>query len=422
MAEFEPHITQEKRKEVEEIKKLISENKVLGVLNLENLPALNYMKIRRQLKDRLILKYSKKRLMKIAFDETNDENLKKIKDKLVGIPALLFANEDPFVLFQALKKSKTPAPAKAGDIAPRDIIIPAGPTDFTPGPMIGELGAIGIKTQVEGGKISIKDDKLLVKEGEVINEKQAELISKMGIMPMEIGLNLVLTYGDKEILERKVLDIDITEYENNIKIASGESFSLAMSIAYATPETIIPLISKAWIEAKTVRDDANILTSDNIGVKLAEADRSAKILEQPFKNKGKPLETHETLPLSTNETSAENALEEVKTEAAPVQEEVKEPEKVETVQENKIEEPPIVKEEAAPIQEETVNRQEEVSKEEKITEENKTNQELSDKVEPTQEEAKKPEVKNQHDVTNDDIQKAQDKIRELTDKKIKGKL
>src|SRR3989344_3224525 len=145
------HITEKKRNEVEDIKKLIMEYNVIGIVNLANLPAFIYMKILHSLRGKIKLKYTKKRFMKIAFDETQDKNLQVLKEKLVGIPALIFTNEEPFKLAQILKKSKNNAPAKIGDIAPIDIIIPAGSTDFPPGPIIGELGALGIKTQVMNG-------------------------------------------------------------------------------------------------------------------------------------------------------------------------------------------------------------------------------------------------------------------------------
>ena len=235
-----------KRREVEDIKYLINEYKVLAIINLEKLPAFNLMKIKKQIKGKLILKYAKKRLIKRAFD---DENLAQLKDTLVGIPALIFTNEDPFKLFQLLKKNRTPVSAKAGDISPKDIIIPAGPTNFTPGPMIGELGALGLKTAVESGKIVIKADKLLVQKGEKITAKQAELMTKLGIEPMDTGINIVLTYQNGEILESNILNIDTDAIFENLKIAATNSISLAISINYITKETLDILIRKGQQEA-----------------------------------------------------------------------------------------------------------------------------------------------------------------------------
>ena len=253
----EAKINERKRKEVEDIKTLFRQNSVMGIANLEKLPAFNLMKIKSSLRGAVVLKYTKKRLMKIAFDEMGDEKLSVLKDKLAGIPALIFTNEEPFKLYQVLKKSKSNSPAKAGDIAPVDIVVPAGPTDFTPGPMIGELGALGIKTGVEGGKIVIKTDKLLVRAGEEINSKNAELMSKLKMTPMEIGLNLVLTYERGEILERNVLDIDIEVYENNIKQAVIESLNLAVYSEYITKESVEIMIRKAVIEAGSLEHTSN---------------------------------------------------------------------------------------------------------------------------------------------------------------------
>lgn len=254
MSEYKPHITEKKKQEIAEIKKLCSEYKVTGIVNLENLPAFNYMKIKSQLRGKVVIKYSKKRLFKLAFDGIEDPKIKELKEKLIGIPALIFANEDPFILFQTLKKSKSAAPAKQGDIAPKDIVIPAGPTDFTPGPMIGELGAIGIKTQVENGKITIKADKTIVKEGEQISEKFSGLMSKLGMEPMEIGLNLVLTYQNGEVLERSVLDIDTDKYFADIKQAASNAIAVSIEVGYVSEDNIELLIKKATLEAKHLFD------------------------------------------------------------------------------------------------------------------------------------------------------------------------
>src|SRR3989344_6337599 len=159
--------------------------------------------------------------------------------------------------------------------------------------MISELGALGIKTSVEGGKIAIKSEKLLVKAGAEINAKNAELMSKLKMEPMEIGLNIILTYENGEILERAVLDIDIAEYEDNISLAAMESLNLAVFIGYAVDETIDLLVRKAVLEGKALAKEANISTSENIIENIGEAELQVQSikkqlleqpsLEQPFK-------------------------------------------------------------------------------------------------------------------------------------------
>ena len=191
-----------KREEVEDIKRLINDYKVFGVVNMENLPALQLQRLKSNLKGTIFIKVSKKRLIKLALDKSNKENFDKVKQGIKGMPALIFTMEDPFKLAKLLRKNKSSAPARAGQIAPNDIHIKAGATPFAPGPIIGELGQLGIKTEVKEGKVSIKEDKLLVEEGKIINSKQADLLSKLKIEPMLIGLNLILTYQNGEILTK----------------------------------------------------------------------------------------------------------------------------------------------------------------------------------------------------------------------------
>ena len=150
----------------------------------------------------------------------------------------MFTREDPFSIYKALEKSKVSAPARAGQKAPNDISIPAGPTPFPAGPMIGEFGQLGIKTEVKEGKISIKEDKLLLKEGDEIKPKVADLLAKLGIEPMRIGINLTLAYENGMIYRKDVLGVSEEEYISNIRLGSSQAFNLAMLISYTTKDTI----------------------------------------------------------------------------------------------------------------------------------------------------------------------------------------
>ena len=141
---------------------------------------------------------------------------------------------------------------KPGQIAPNDLIIEAGPTNFTPGPIIGELGQVGIIASVEDGKIAIKKDKVLVKEGEEIDDKKASILAKLGMEPMEIGLNLKVVYDDGTLYEKSVLDFDEDKLVNDIKVAHQNAMGLALKIGYITKETIKLLIGKAAAQARAL--------------------------------------------------------------------------------------------------------------------------------------------------------------------------
>lgn len=254
------HVSEAKKEELKNIERLMETYPVIGLIDLTNLPALQLQKIKYLLRDKIVLRTVKKRLIYLALDKVKDKKkgLEKLKEELKGIPCLIFSKEDPFMLGKLISKNKSSVPAKAGQIAPRDLSIPAGPTNFMAGPMIGEFGQMGIKTKVEDGKISIINEKLLVKAGEVINEKSADLLAKLGVEPMEIGLNLLLTYKDGEILPQEVLFVNEQEYIDNITKASREAVGLALEIGYVVKDTAELLIAKAFREAEALRKEVKL--------------------------------------------------------------------------------------------------------------------------------------------------------------------
>lgn len=278
-----------KKKEVGYIKKDMANYSVIGIVNMINVPSAQLQKMRFSLKKSMIIKMHKARLIKIAINELK-ETKKGIADLLPyvkGMPAIIYSKENPFKMSKALQKSKTNAPAKIGQLAPNDITIPAGPTQFTPGPIIGELGQLGLKTQVVDGKIHIKDDKKILKEGDIINAKVASVLSKLKIEPMEIGLNLTAAYEDGIIYKKDILMIDDKAYINQIKNAHLESIKLAFSIEYPEKSILELLIKKSYLEGKALSQYIKFDTE--VGKDMPKREhKNQRTEEQKEKKKEKP--------------------------------------------------------------------------------------------------------------------------------------
>lgn len=269
-----------KKKFVKNYSKLISDYPIIGVVDMQGLPAAQLQKMRSQLRGKVVLVMGKKSLFKLALsDSKNKEGVDKLSGYLRGMPALLFTKENPFLLYKILQKSKSNAPAKAGSVAPKDIVVTAGPTPFAPGPIIGELGQIGVKAGIEGGKVAIKEDSVVAKEGQVINAQLAGILTRLGIQPMEIGLNLVAAYEGGSIFDRKILAVDEQEYINNITGASRWAFNLAMDIAYPSTQTTELLLQKAFKDGKALAMEANVLNDATVSELLVKAERGANALK-----------------------------------------------------------------------------------------------------------------------------------------------
>jgi large subunit ribosomal protein L10 len=215
--------------------------------------------------------------------EKERENISGLDSHFQGMPALLLTKENPFKIASILKKSRTPANAKAGQIAPRDIVIPAGPTPFAPGPIISELGGIGIKTGVEGGKVAVKADSTVAKKGDEISQKVADVLSRLDIKPMELGLTMTAAYEDGIIYTRDILEVDESVYEEQLKSAAFEAFAVALHHGVMNETTIMPQLQKAARDALMLALHEDILTDDTIKQILAKAEGQAGHLQSKIK-------------------------------------------------------------------------------------------------------------------------------------------
>ena len=276
---MEAHVAQWKKDKVTELVELLQNYSVIGVADMTNMPSPQLQKLRNNLKNVQIL-MTKARLIKIAIDRLKGKvkGIEELELTMKGMPALLLTNENPFKLAKTLNKSKSSAPAKPGQTAPNDILISAGPTPFAPGPVIGELGALGIKATIQDGKVTIKEDKIVVKEEDVISGPVAAMITRLGIEPMEIGINLLATLEKGIIFTKSVLSVDDAAYMNNLKLAASQAFNLAFNIGYPTKENIVLLLQKAARDAEALAESQDILTSGTVTKMITKAEREAKMI------------------------------------------------------------------------------------------------------------------------------------------------
>ena len=271
------HVAQEKKDVVAQMQKLMQDYPIVAILNMESMPAPQMQKIRSQMRGKADILMTKRRLMKIAIDKVKDKkkNIEAIIPHLKGMPALLFTKDNPFAIYKFIGKNKSPAPAKAGQEAPKDIIVPAGPTPFAPGPIIGELGAFKIKTGVENGKVVIKQDCVVAKAGDKINAALASVLTRLGIQPMEIGLDITAIYEDGMIYTRSVLDVDESQYIANVLQAHSWALNLGVEAGIFNTVTTEVMLQKAFRESKAVALEGNILADAVVGELLAKAEAEA---------------------------------------------------------------------------------------------------------------------------------------------------
>jgi len=276
----------EKSEKVKEIRDLLMKYRAIGIASLHKVRAQQLQEIRRKLENVAYLKVYKNTLVERAIRELKDKpNLEKLKEHMQGSNLYIFTNHNPFKLALLLEKSKVKVPARTGDVATEDIIVPAGNTGLPPGPVISQLNAVGIPTRIEGGSVWVSRDTVVAKKGEVINESLAAALSKLGLKPIELGLSLKAVYDDGVVLSEEDLKIDLDEYKRNIGEAYTRSLNLAINSAYLTSETVVPIIQKAVFEARNLALNAEVFLPEVLPDLLMKAHLEALALDAKIQEK-----------------------------------------------------------------------------------------------------------------------------------------
>ena len=266
--------SQAKVNEVKALKEVISKYKTIGILDLNNLPSPQLQTARKKIHD-VHIKVTKRRLLKLALKDTEQEPLNQMMDNVA--PALIMTNDSSFKLAKALQKGRSLVAAKPGQVSPKDIKVSAGPTSLPPGPIIGDLGAVGIKASVEQGKVTVRQDCIVVREGDVIDGKKADILGKLGIKPIEIGLNLIATFENGSLFKKDVLEADQSAYINKIKEIVSNALNLSVSIGYVTKDNVNLILNKVQREALALDKIVNA-ERDRIINNMSQGEKEAEIL------------------------------------------------------------------------------------------------------------------------------------------------
>lgn len=280
------HVAKWKFKEVEELTDLLTKKPVIGIIEIGGIPGPQMQKMRKNLNNIAEIKSSKNSLILRAFDnaEKKVKGISNLKDYITGQTAILATDSNPFKIFNKIKTTRTNAPAKGGETANSDIEVKAGATSFKPGPIVGELQKVGIPAAIQEGKVVIKKDKVLVKAGEKIPKDAAQMLTRLEIFPIEIGMSIHGIFEQGNIYKPDVLDVDMDELLFNIQKASSNSFNLAIETSWVNKHTIEPLLNKAYRNAYSLAIDRGIINKKTINDLISKAHASMISLASKSKN------------------------------------------------------------------------------------------------------------------------------------------
>lgn len=264
-------VLEEKSGKVEEIKGILGEYKSIGIASLQKVRAAQLQELKRTLAGKVYMRVLKNTLIKLALEDMDNAELKSLEKYLEGSNLFLFTDLNPFKLALLLERGKVKTIAKSGDIAAMDVVVPAGNTGQPPGPIISQLNGAGLPTRIESGSVWVSKDTLVVRKGEVINERLAAVLSKLGIKAVEAGLVMSAVYDEGLMIAGERLKIDVEGTRRSVEQSHGDAFALSLSIAYPTVDNIKALLQTAHQKAFALSVGAAVPTKETIGDLLRKA-------------------------------------------------------------------------------------------------------------------------------------------------------
>lgn len=269
-----------------EIASLSKQYRYVCLAKLEKVRSVQLMMLRKMLRKEAKFLVIKNKVALKAFERAKLSGISKISDRISGQILLIFTDQNPFKLVIFLSKNKISLPAKAGDMAPEEIFVPAGNTGLAPGPVLSEFKEANVATKIDGGSIWIAKDTIVAKSGDKISPKLAGLLNRLNIKPIKAGLSISYALIDEVVLTDNELVLDIDKFTGDMITTYASAKNLAINSNYYTKETVREILAKAYIEAQNLAINSDYISEDDIKQLLSKYQLKAVTIYDILKEKG----------------------------------------------------------------------------------------------------------------------------------------
>ncbi len=248
------HIPQWKLDEVNHLVDLFKSHGNVAVIEVAKLNDRQIQEMRKILRGKAIIRMSKKSLQLRAINkyrkESKKTNLDEFVERIPGQAALCFTNLDVFELKKIFLQSEWMVPAKPGEITSVDIWVPAGDTGLPTGQVISELNmTLRLPTRIQNDTIWIREDTQTHKAGDFVDVKQAAVLKKLGITPIESLIKIHYAWSNGEIITEDILYMDMDKFKQDFTKAYREALGILYEMSFFSEDMTEEYLRKATSEA-----------------------------------------------------------------------------------------------------------------------------------------------------------------------------
>jgi len=221
--------------------------------------------VRKAVRGKAVILMGKNTLMRKAFKNAHESNpkLQNLLSKLKGKICLVFTNGDLKEVRDILNSNKKDAAAKAGQISPFKVVIPAQNTGMEP-TKTSFFQALNIPTRITKGAVEITSDFTILVPGQKVGNSEAALLALLSMRPFNYGLNVTEIYDDGVCYSSTVLDTSAEDMMKVLQEGIANVASLSLGANYPTEASIPSLLTNAF------KDILSVSVATNVSFKQSE--------------------------------------------------------------------------------------------------------------------------------------------------------
>jgi len=213
---------------------LLDEYPKCFIVGADNVGSKQMQEIRIALRGSAVVLMGKNTMMRKAIRGHIEKNpdLERLLPHIKMNVGFVFTKEDLIDVRDMLLSNKVRAPAKAGALAPLDVVVPAQNTGMGP-EKTSFFQALSIPTKITKGTIEITSDVHLITAGDRVGMSEATLLNMLKISPFTYGLVVQKVYDSGSVFDPEILDI--TDDDLKAKFMAGVANVAALSLAISYP-------------------------------------------------------------------------------------------------------------------------------------------------------------------------------------------
>jgi large subunit ribosomal protein L10 len=251
------HIPQWKLDEIDNLMDLFRKYSNVAVIEVAHIYDQQIQSMRKTLRGKAVFRMSKKSLQTRAIEqykkESKKSNLDELAQNIPGQSSLVFTNLDLVELKEIFHDYEWMVPARPNEITPVDIWVPAGDTGLPTGQVISELNmTLKLPTRIMNDTIHVREDTRTHKAGDMVTVKQAAVLKKLGITPIESLIKIFFAWSDGEIIPEDVLYMDVDKFTQDVAIAYRQSLAILFEMPFFEDSLTEEYVRKAAAEAVAI--------------------------------------------------------------------------------------------------------------------------------------------------------------------------